>query len=107
MHVALNGTLVVEELDVGTVGLDLASLTLLDVLGAAERGEAPVLGDDDLLAAGELVLGAAERLDGVGEGGVAGTDGEQDLADVDAGNKSVGLAESATHTGLKPIGSGT
>ena len=53
-HVLGKVTLVAEELDVGTVDLDLALLALLDVLLAAERGEAPVSGDDDLLATGEL-----------------------------------------------------
>jgi hypothetical protein len=48
--------LVAQELDVSTINQDLASLLLLHVLFAAERGEAPVLGNDDLLAAGELVL---------------------------------------------------
>jgi hypothetical protein len=47
-------TLVAEELDVGTIDLDLALLALLDVLLTAERGETPVPGDDDLLATGEL-----------------------------------------------------
>lgn len=56
--------LVAEELDVGTVDTDSASLALLDVLGAVEGSETPLLGDDDLLAAGELVLRAAESLDG-------------------------------------------
>lgn len=51
-----------QELDVGTVDLDATSSNLLQVLLAAERGETPVLGDDDLLATGELVLGAAEGL---------------------------------------------
>jgi hypothetical protein len=46
--------LVAEELDVGTVDLDLALLALLDVLLTAERGEAPVPGNDDLLTTGEL-----------------------------------------------------
>lgn len=55
-----------EELDVGTVDLDLTSLALGNVLVAAEGSEAPVLGDDDLLATRELVLGAAESLDGGG-----------------------------------------
>ena len=65
-HVVLEGTLVAEELDVGTVDTDLSSGTLLNVLAAAERSEAPVLGDNNLLATGELVLGAAEGLDGGG-----------------------------------------
>lgn len=36
--------------------------------------------------------------------GVASTAREDDLADVDTGDKAVGLAESTTHTGLKSIG---
>ena len=53
-----------QELHVGTVHLDAASSLLLQVLLATERGETPVLGDDDLLATGELVLGSAEGLEG-------------------------------------------
>ena len=65
-HVVGEGTLGAEELDVGTVDADLALLALLDVLLAAKGGETPVLGDDDLLATGELVLGATESLNDVG-----------------------------------------
>ena len=65
-HVVLEGTLGAEELDVSTIDADLALLALGDVLLAAERGETPVLGDDDLLATGELVLGATVSLNDVG-----------------------------------------
>ena len=65
-HVVLESTLVAEELNVSTVDPDLALLALLDVLLAAKGGETPVLGDDDLLATGELVLGATESLNDVG-----------------------------------------
>lgn len=58
--------MVAEELNVGTVHQDSTGSLLLQVLLAAEGGEAPVLGDDDLLPAGELVLGAAEGLEGGG-----------------------------------------
>lgn len=61
-HVVLEGTVVAEELNVGTVDLDAAGSLLLEVLLATERSEAPVLGDNDLLATRELVLGAAEGL---------------------------------------------
>ena len=64
LHVALKGTTVAEELDVSTIDEELASSLLLEVLLAAKRGETPVLGDDDLLATGELVLRAAEGLKG-------------------------------------------
>lgn len=63
-HVPLQRTVVAEELDVGAVGHETAGSLALEVLLAAERGEAPVLGDDDLLATGELVLRAAESLEG-------------------------------------------
>ena len=53
-----------QELDVSTVGEQLALSLALEVLLAAERGEAPVLGDNDLLAARELVLRATESLEG-------------------------------------------
>ena len=53
-HVVRKVTLVAEELDVSTVDPDLALLALLDVLVALEGSETPVLGDDDLLATGEL-----------------------------------------------------
>lgn len=65
-HVLLEVAVVAEELDVGTIDLDVASSPLLQVLLATERSEAPVLGDDELLLARELVPGAAERLEGVG-----------------------------------------
>jgi hypothetical protein len=53
---------VAEELNVSTVNLDTAGSLALEVLVTAERGEAPVLGDDDLLATRELVLGSSESL---------------------------------------------
>lgn len=51
-----------EELNVGAIDLDTTQSLLLEVVFAAERREAPVLGDDDLLPAGELVLGSSESL---------------------------------------------
>jgi hypothetical protein len=57
---------VAQELDICSIDQDLASSLLLHVLFAAKRSEAPVLGNDDLLAAGELVLGSAESLESGG-----------------------------------------
>ena len=107
LNVLLDGTVVTQELDVGTIDLDTTFLAETDVFIAAQRGEAPVLGDDDLLATGELVHGAAEGLDGEVTVGVTGADGEEDLANVHASNGAVGLTEGTTHTGLETIGSGT
>jgi hypothetical protein len=55
---------VAEELDIGTVILDTTGGLALEVVLTAERSEAPVLGDNDLLATGKLVLRAAEGLEG-------------------------------------------
>lgn len=99
--------MVAQELHVGTVHLDAASGLLLQVLLATERGEAPVLGDDDLLATGELVLGSAQGLKGGGAVGVTSTDRHDDLTDVDTGDSAVGLAPGTTHTSLQSIGTGT
>lgn len=55
--------LVGQELNVSTIDQNLSSCLLLHVLLATERCETPVLGDDDLLATRELVLGTAESLE--------------------------------------------
>jgi hypothetical protein len=55
--------LIAKELDVSTVDKDATSSLRIEVLLTTERSEAPVLGDDDLLAAGELVHGSAESLE--------------------------------------------
>jgi len=96
--------LVAEELNVSTVNLDLAGLALLNVLLALEGGEAPVLGDNDLLATGELVLATPQSLESGGAVRVPGSDRHEDLADVYTSDKAVGLAESTTHTRLQSIG---
>lgn len=63
-HVLSQGTVVAEELDVGTIDLDTAGSLALEVILTTEGSEAPVLGDDDLLSAGELVLGSSQSLEG-------------------------------------------
>lgn len=116
--------MVAEELDVSTVDLDAASSLALEVVVAAEGSEAPVLGDDDLLATGELVLRSSKSLESevlvCGElvigrleinprvrlTGVASADAEDDLANVDTGDSAVGLAPGTTHTSLQSIGTG-
>jgi len=106
-HVVLQFTVVAKELNLSTVNHDLASSLLLHVLLAAERGETPVLGDDDLLAAGELVLGTAEGLDGDSAVGVTGAYTQDDLTDVDTSDRAVRLAPGTTHTSLESISSST
>lgn len=105
LNVLLNVTLVAEELDVGTIDLHTALLAQSNVLFAAQRGESPVLADDDLLATGELVHGATESLDGGGTVGITGANTDEDLTDVYSGDDTVGLSEGTTHTSLEPISS--
>jgi hypothetical protein len=45
-HIVLERTLVLEELDVGTIWLEVALAALGDVLLTVERGKAPLLADD-------------------------------------------------------------
>jgi len=97
---------VAEELHVGAINLDLAGLAHLDVLLAAQRREPPVLAEDDFLAAGELVLRAAQRLDGRGPVRVARPHRQQDLPDVDARHRARRLAVRPAHARLQPVGSG-
>jgi hypothetical protein len=104
LHVLLQRTVVAEELDIGTILLDTAGRLLLQVLLTTKGCEAPVLGNDDLLPAGELVLGAAESLEGDGAVRVTSADRDDDLANVDTGDSAVGLAPGTTHTSLQPIG---
>lgn len=103
-HVVLESTLVAEELNVSTVDPDLALLALLDILVALEGGETPHLGDNDLLATGELVLATPQSLEGGGAVRVTGSDGHKNLTNVDTGNETVGLSEGTTHSGLQSIG---
>ena len=46
LHVVGKRTLVAEELDVGTIWLEVTLAALGDVLLTVERGETPLLGDD-------------------------------------------------------------
>lgn len=106
LDVVLDGTVVAEELNVGTVDLDTALLAELDVLLTTERSETPVLGDNDLLATRELVHGATESLDGSRTVSVTSADGQEDLANVHTSHGAVRLTVGTTHTSLETIGTG-
>jgi len=69
--------------------------------------EAPLPGDNDLLASRELITGAAESLLDNSGVGLFAADGENDLADIDTSSGSVGLTPGTTHTGLESIRTGT
>lgn len=69
-----------EELDVCTVIEDLLLLLESDVVLPVERGETPLLRDDDLLSTRELVTSTAESLDDDSTVRVLASDGDEDLA---------------------------
>lgn len=73
----------------------------LEVVLTVDVGETPLAGDDDLLATGELVTSTAESLLDNSSVRFLRTDGENDLANVDTGDGTVGLAPGATHTSLE------
>jgi hypothetical protein len=97
------GPLFGAKLAVATVRDDTASITMFNVLILGETRKSPLVRDKELLATGELVLRTAKSFQSVRTVGILCTDGEKSLADFDAGNSAKGLAERATHTGLKPI----
>lgn len=104
LHIVLDLALVSQKLNVGTVNQDTTFLLELDIFVSSERSEAPVFGDDNLLSARELIHGSSESLDGSSSVGVSGSDGEEDLTNVDTSDSAVWLAPGASHTGLQSIG---
>ena len=54
-HILFQPSMGSQELNVSTIRLELSVLTLLQVLLTTEGSEAPILRDDDLLAAGKSV----------------------------------------------------
>jgi len=97
-------TLLGDLVDVVTTVLELAGGVEGLVLVGEDVGEAPELGADNDLTAGELHAGAAHGLLGLGSVGLLGAEGEEDLANANAGNGAVGLSVGLTHTGLETIG---
>ncbi|GIX63528.1 molecular chaperone, putative [Babesia caballi] len=101
------GTVGRDPLDVDTLVLKPALRLVLEVVLPGELGETPVVGDEDLLPAGELVLGPAQRLDRLGHERLPRPDGHEDLSDVHTGDDAGGLSEGAPHSGLEPVRTGT
>merc|ERR1712066_438743 len=95
-----------EPLHIGTVGDQPATILPLGVVILGEASEAELAGDVDLLAACELELGAAQRLNSHWELVLLRAERDQNLADIDTGRSAVGLSEGAAHTCGETIGSG-
>ncbi|RNF01975.1 large subunit ribosomal protein L10e, partial [Trypanosoma rangeli] len=80
-----------DELDVDATLLQLAGIAQLLVLGAENVREAPVLGHDNDLAAGELHLGAAESLQRLWNVTLLRAHRQENLANANTSAGSVGL----------------
>jgi hypothetical protein len=79
----------------------LLLLLELHVILLGNVRESPLLRDDDLLATGELVPCPTQSLHDDRGVRILASDGEDNLADVDTGDSTVGLAPSTTHASLE------
>lgn len=99
----LKGAVVVEDLDVGAVWDQLALVTQAHVLLAVKAREAPLARHNDELAARELHLCTAERLNHVRLVVVLAAHRHDGLANRHTRHLAVWLAVGTTHTGLKTV----
>ena len=81
--------------------------TLGNIFLARVLGESPLGGLENLLASGELELSSTNGLDNVCLVGILGSNGEQDLSNIDTSSNTNWLSVGVTHTGRQSIGSGT
>jgi hypothetical protein len=100
------GTVVGDDLDVGAVLLQFTFALKGSVLSLGKLGEAPLVGDGDLLSAGEFEFTSSEGFNSVLGVLVGDSDGVEDLMDLDSASFTLGLTEGTSHTGLKSISSG-
>lgn len=107
LNVLLQLTVAGQELDVGTILTDLASLAASNVLITVQRSETPLLGDDDLLLTGEFVLTTTQGLNNNSLVRVFSAARNQNLANVDTSGETGGLTPRTTHTLLETIGTST
>ena len=93
-----------EDLDSHSVADHCSVLFALLVLEPGEVGESPLVGDHDLLSAGEFVLGSSESLQSLLDVGLSDSDRVQDGADLDSGGLAHWLSEGSSHSCLESIG---
>jgi len=92
-----------DDLAVSAIRNDSVFCSQLLVFLFGEVGESPLAGHKDFLSSGEFELGSSECLDRVSSVGLFGSNGEDDLVDVDSCNQSSWFAEGSSHTSLKSI----
>lgn len=103
VEIVLQGSLLTEVLDVTTIILETASSTGIEVVLTRELGEAPLFGNNDLLATSKLEFCTTKGLDDNGLVCILGTDREDDLTNVDTGSCTHGFSIGSTHSCLKTI----
>lgn len=106
-QVLVQVTFLGHELDVSTVVLDLTVSLLSSVVVSVKRSETPLLRDYDLLLTWELVSGSSQTLNDNVLVGVLGSDGQENLTNIDSGSQTVRLTPSTSHTLLQSISTGT
>jgi len=106
IHPGLEGSVVGVVLDADAVGGQVKRLAHVIVDFARPASETPFGRHEQLLTARELEFGSSESLDDVGLVLVLATHADHRLTNVHASHQSLGLAESSSHSGLEPIGSG-
>jgi hypothetical protein len=95
--------MVTKQLCVDTIGHNSTITLVLQVIGTAELGEAPLSALNDLLATRELELGTTQSLAGMGSIAVLAAHRKENLANVHPSTGTLGLAKGTPHSSLEPI----
>jgi hypothetical protein len=102
----IEGSVFREEFDVRSIGNEFIVSLKFIISSLGEFSESPFLGNDDLLSAGELVLGSSEGFKSVFDVFGFNSDREKNLSNADTGGLAVSLTEGSSHTGLQSISTG-
>ena len=102
--VLLEGSMVGKSLDTDTVSLNLSFLLEEVEIGHNVVCETVLSGKENNLTTGKLETSSVEGFLGVFDELGFGTDGDENLVDVDTGGLDVWLTEGLTHTLLESIG---
>ena len=94
-------------LDNVSISREITTSTKGNVFFTLVLGESPFQGLQNLLATSKLEFSTTDGLDDVSLVCILGTDGEQDLSNVDTGSHANRLSVRVAHTTRQAIGTGT